>query len=590
MMFYPQDIIDQVIDANNIVEVVGSYVKLTKKGSTYFGLCPFHNEKTPSFSVTDNGNKQMYYCFGCHKGGTVLTFLMKYENISYTDAVKTLAGRAGIALPEPEYSKEEAAKAKKREQILAINKEAATYFYHLLKSERGKIGLDYFRQRGLSDETIRNYGLGFSDKYRDDLYKFLKGKGFSDEDIKNSQLAVFKNNDVHDFFWNRVMFPIMDTRNRVIAFGGRVLGDGEPKYLNSLETDCFIKRCTLYGINVAKKYKGKALILCEGYMDVISLHQAGFTNAIATLGTAFTDGHARELKKYTDNIYISYDCDAAGKDATLRAIPKLRDVGIAVKVVDFSPFKDPDEMIKSKGIDAYKECLKNAKNSLIFEIECLRDSFDLSDPDDKTRFDNEVARRLSFFDDNIERENYVKVVASNFDIDYSMLKDKALKLSLSNSDIKHFEPIRQVVKKSDNNFDALGKCQKIVLSYMAKDPSLYDAVSQVIDENDFTVQPYSDIAIELFEQLRKGKINANKIINAFEDTNVQEEAADILEFRIEDELSDDEIRKAINDCIIRIKNNSIEIKLDNEENINVIIELKKEQEKLQKLNIFGREN
>ncbi len=589
-MLYPQELIDQVVDANNIVDVIGSYVKLTKKGSTYFGLCPFHNEKTPSFSVTDNGNKQMYYCFGCHKGGNVLTFLMKYENISYTDALKILASRSNIALPEPDYSKEESAKAKKRDKILAINKDAATYFYHLLYSGRGSYGLKYFKERGLSDETIKNYGLGFSDKYRDDLYKFLKSKGYTDEEIKDSQLAVFKNNDVHDFFWNRVMFPILDVRNKVIGFGGRVMGEGEPKYLNSLETDCFIKRSTLYGLNVAKKYKGKALILCEGYMDVISLHQAGFTNAVASLGTAFTDGHARTLKRYTDNVYISYDSDNAGKDAALRAIPKLRDVGIAVKVVNLSPNKDPDELIKAKGVDAYKECLKNAKNSLIFEIECLSESFDLEDPDDKTKFDNEVARRLSFFEDNIERDNYVRVVASTFNIDYSMLKDKALKLSLSNSDIKHFEPVTRIAKKKNESFDALGKCQKLVLSYMAKDPSLYDKICQVIDENDFTLQPYDVIARLLFGQLGKGEINASTIINAFEDADVQEEAADILEFRIEDELSDDEIRKAINDCIIRIKNNSIEIKLDNEENINQVIELKKEQEKLQKLNIFGREN
>ncbi len=589
-MFYPQELIDQVIDANNIVDVVGSYVKLTKKGSTYFGLCPFHNEKTPSFSVTDNGNKQMYYCFGCHKGGNVLTFVMKYENISYTDALKGLASRVGIALPEPEYSKEESAKAKKRERILAINKDAATYFYHLLQSDRGSIGLKYLRDRGLTDEVIKNYGLGFSDKYRDDLYKFLKGKGYTDEEINDSQLAVFKNNDVHDFFWNRVMFPIMDVRNKVIGFGGRVMGEGEPKYLNSLETDCFIKRRTLYGLNVAKKYKGKSLILCEGYMDVISLHQAGFTNAVASLGTAFTDGHASTLKRYTDSVYISYDSDGAGRDAALRAIPKLRDVGIAVKVVDLSPYKDPDELIKAKGTDAFKECLKNAKNSLIFEIEYLKESFDLSDPDDKTKFDNEVARRLSFFDDSLERENYVRVVASNFNIDYSMLKDKALKLSLSNGDIKHFEPVRHIEKKKDKSFDALGKCQKLVLSYMVKVPSFYDKISQVIDENDFTLQPYDVIACMLFEQLSQGKINENNIINAFEDTDAQEEAADILEFRIEDELSDDEIRKAINDCIIRIKNNSIEIKLNNEDDINTIIELKKEQEKLQKFNIFGREN
>ena len=254
MMFYPQEVVDQVIEANNIVDVIGSYVKLTKKGSTYFGLCPFHNEKTPSFSVTDNGAKQMYYCFGCHKGGSVLTFLMKYENISYTEALQVLADRAGIILPKPDYSKEQEAQARKRDAVLEVNKEAAKYFYHLLKSDRGKMALAYLTNRGLTEDTIRNFGLGYSDKYRDDLYQYMKSKGFADDVLKESGLFSIKETDTHDYFWNRVMFPIMDVRNKVIAFGGRVMGDGEPKYLNSPETICFNKRKTLYGLHVAKKH------------------------------------------------------------------------------------------------------------------------------------------------------------------------------------------------------------------------------------------------------------------------------------------------------------------------------------------------
>ena len=589
-MFYPQEVVDQVIESNNIVEVIGSYVKLTKKGSTYFGLCPFHNEKTPSFSVTDNGNKQMYYCFGCHKGGTVLTFLMQYENISYTDALRTLADRAGIALPKPDYSKEQEALSRKRDAILEVNKEAATYFYHLLKSERGKSALRYFTDRGLTEETIRSFGLGYSDKYRDDLYKYLKSKGYSDEILKESGLVNIKETDTYDYFWNRVMFPIMDVRNKVIAFGGRVMGEGEPKYLNSPETICFNKRRTLYGLHAAKKHKGKELILCEGYMDVISLHQAGFTNAVATLGTALNEGHADLLRRYTGNVVISYDSDTAGRDAALRAIPKLRGAGLLVKVLDLSPYKDPDELIKAEGTDFFKERLKNAKNSLIFEIYSLRDQFDLNDPDEKTKFFNETAKRLSYIEDRLEQDNYVQAVSKEFQIEYSMLKEKTKKLSLSNDNKKGFTAAPIIVKKKEETKTALAKCQKMVLSFLAEEPSFYDLISDVIDESDFRLPPYDEAARLLFAQLKAGKVSPNSIINAFEEGEVQEEVADIFQEAFFKDISESDLQKTVNDCIIRIRKSSIEAQLDEEQDLSRIVELKKEQERLQKFNVFGRKS
>ena len=589
-MFYPQEVVDQVIESNNIVDVIGSYVKLTKKGSTYFGLCPFHNEKTPSFSVTDNGNKQMYYCFGCHKGGTVLTFIMQYENVSYTDALKTLADRAGIALPKPDYSKEQEALSRKKDAILEVNKEAAKYFYHLLKSERGKNALKYLTDRGLSDETIRSFGLGYSDKYRDDLYQYMKNKGFTDDILKESGLFSIKETDTHDYFWNRVMFPIMDVRSKVIAFGGRVMGEGEPKYLNSPETICFNKRRTLYGLHAAKKHKGKELILCEGYMDVISLHQAGFTNAVASLGTALTEGHADILKRYTGNVVISYDSDTAGRDAALRAIPKLREAGLSVKVLDLSPYKDPDELIKAEGTDFFKERLKNAKNSLIFEIYCLQDQFDLNDPDEKTKFFNETAKRLSYIEDRLEQENYIQAVSKEFLIEYSMLKEKTKKLSLSNDNRQGFTTTPIIIKKKDETKTALAQCQKMVLSFLAEEPSFYDNVSDVIDESDFCLPPYDKAAQLLFSQLKAGKVNPNSIINAFEDSDVQEEVADIFHDSFLKDISESDLQKTINDCIIRIRKNSIETQLDGVQDVSRIVELKKEQERLQKFNIFGRKS
>ena len=589
-MFYPQEVVDQVIESNNIVDVIGSYVKLTKKGSTYFGLCPFHNEKTPSFSVTDNGNKQMYYCFGCHKGGTVLTFIMQYENVSYTDALKTLADRAGIALPKPDYSKEQEALSRKKDAILEVNKEAAKYFYHLLKSERGKNALKYLTDRGLSDETIRSFGLGYSDKYRDDLYQYMKNKGFTDDILKESGLFSIKETDTHDYFWNRVMFPIMDVRSKVIAFGGRVMGEGEPKYLNSPETICFNKRRTLYGLHAAKKHKGKELILCEGYMDVISLHQAGFTNAVASLGTALTEGHADILKRYTGNVVISYDSDTAGRDAALRAIPKLREAGLSVKVLDLSPYKDPDELIKAEGTDFFKERLKNAKNSLIFEIYCLQDQFDLNDPDEKTKFFNETAKRLSYIEDRLEQENYIQAVSKEFLIEYSMLKEKTKKLSLSNDNRQGFTTTPIIIKKKDETKTALAQCQKMVLSFLAEEPSFYDNVSDVIDESDFCLPPYDKAAQLLFSQLKAGKVNPNSIINAFEESDVQEEVADIFHDSFLKDISESDLQKTINDCIIRIRKNSIESQLDGVQDVSRIVELKKEQERLQKFNIFGRKS
>lgn len=589
-MFYPQEVIDQVIESNNIVEVIGTYVNLTKKGSTYFGLCPFHNEKTGSFSVTDNGDRQMFYCFGCHKGGNVLTFVMQYDNCSYIDALKTLADRAGISLPQPDFSKEESLKAKKREEVLDVNREAAKYFYRLLKSERGKSAYAYLKNRGLTDETITRFGLGYSDKYKDDLYKYLKNKGFNDEVLKESGLFRIKETDAQDYFWNRVMFPIMDTRNKVIAFGGRVMGAGEPKYLNSPESICFNKRNTLYGLHEAKKNKTGELILCEGYMDVVSLHQAGFNNAVASLGTALTDGHAGILKRYTSNVVISYDSDAAGRDAALRAIPKLRAAGLSVKVVNMKPYKDPDELIKAEGADRYRECLRDAQNGLIFEIHCLADSFNMNDPDQKTRFYNEVAKKLSNFTDSMEQDNYIQAVSKEFNIDYSMLREKARRMTLSNDNIKNIVPREQMPKKVTETKDALNMCSKMLLAYLAKEPSFYDKVGEFLNESDFILPPYDAIAQIMFGQLKEGRLVPGSIINALEEPDAQELVAEIFNYGLFDRMEESDVQRTVNDCVVRIKRNSIEYQLDSETDLSRIIALKREQERLQKFNVFGRNN
>ena len=297
MPFYSDELIEEVRARNDIVDVISGYVRLQKKGNTYFGLCPFHNEKTGSFSVSPH--KQMFYCFGCGVGGNVLTFIQKYENFTFQETMEMLADRAGVALPKYEMTSAQKKEADKRARLLEINKEAAKYFYTLLRNPRGQRAYQYFKNRELTDETMQKFGLGYSDQYSDDLYRYLKSKGYGDDILKESGLITLDEvRGGHDKFWNRAMFPIMDVHNHVIGFGGRVMGEGEPKYLNSPETKVFDKSRNLYGLNIARSTRKDQLLLCEGYMDVIALHQAGFDNAVASLGTSLTSGHANLLKRY----------------------------------------------------------------------------------------------------------------------------------------------------------------------------------------------------------------------------------------------------------------------------------------------------
>ena len=467
MPYYSDELVEEIRSGNDIVDVISGYVRLTKKGSTYFGLCPFHNEKTPSFSVSPN--KQMYYCFGCGAGGNVITFLMEYENYTFPEALEVLANRIGIELPKQEMTAEQRKASDKRARLLEVNKEAAKYFYTLLRSERGTRAHEYFRNRGLSEETIKKFGLGYSDKYSDDLYRYLRSKGYEDELLKDSGLiSIDEKRGGHDKFWNRAMFPIMDVRGKVIGFGGRVMGDGEPKYLNSPETMIFDKSRNLYGLNLARTTKKNQILLCEGYMDVIALHQAGFDNAVAALGTAFTVGHANLLRRYTKEVYLTFDSDGAGIRAAKRAIPILKEAGITAKVINMQPYKDPDEFIKALGAEAYEERIKNAESSFMFEIRIMEEDYDLKDPEGKAAFYNEIAKQLLQFSEELEREVYIEAVAEKYGMGFENLRKLVNKLGTQPELARQVRQQQKgtMPKEKRKKEDGMKQSQKLLLTWL----------------------------------------------------------------------------------------------------------------------------
>lgn len=563
MPYYSDELIEEVRSRNDIVDVIGGYVRLQKKGSTHFGLCPFHNEKTGSFSVSQN--KQMYYCFGCGAGGNVFTFLMQYENFTFAEAMQTLADRAGVELPKQEMTSAQKQEADKRTRLLEINKEAAKYFFKLMRSDRGQRAYQYFKNRELSDETMVKFGLGYSDQYSDDLYRYLKSKGYEDAILKESGLISFdEKRGGHDKFWNRAMFPIMDVHNRVIGFGGRVMGEGEPKYLNSPETKIFDKSRNLYGLNVARTTKKDQLLLCEGYMDVIALHQAGFDNAVASLGTALTSGHANLLKRYTKDVYLTYDSDGAGVKAALRAIPILKEVGISAKIVNMRPYKDPDEFIKNLGAEEYQKRIDEAENSFLFQIRMLEDGYDLNDPESKTSFFQEVAKRLLEFQEELERNNYMEAVASKYNISFDMLRKMVMNLALKGGIVKKQMPLKTGIQETKKKEDGMKKSQKLLLTWLIERPSLYMTIKDYITPDDFTEDLYHRAAKMVYDQFENGGVvNPAQICSSFENEEEQREIAGLFHAHIHETETTSDLEKAVRETIIRVKRNSVEYRSEN---------------------------
>ncbi|MCM1262124.1 MAG: DNA primase [Butyrivibrio sp.] len=587
-MYYPDELIEEVRARNDIVDVISGYVRIQKKGASYFGLCPFHNEKSPSFSVSPD--KQMYYCFGCGAGGNIFTFLMSYENYTFQEAVTELAKRAGVALPEAESSEEGKKRDGVKAKLLEINKEAAKYYYYLLRNPKGAAGYKYLTGRNLSEETMKKFGLGFASVSGSEISGYLKSKGYEDKLIMDAGLAVFdEKRGMRDKFWNRVMFPIQDINHRVIGFGGRVMGDGKPKYLNSPETMIFDKSRNLYGLNFARTSRKNNIILCEGYMDVIAMHQAGFTQAVASLGTAFTAGQANLLRRYTQEVLLAYDSDGAGVNAALRAIGILRETGLRGRVINMEPAKDPDEFIKANGAEAFQERIDKAENSFMFELRILERSYDLADPDSKTRFYREIAKKLCGFEEEVERNNYTETVADKYRIGYEELRKLTTSYAVQTGFVKPVERPKPTVSKKNEPQENIKKSQKLLLTWLTDEPELYQKIKKYITVEDFTEELYQKVAGRLFADLEAGNYNPASIISMFQDEEEQKEAASLFNTKLQDLNTDAEREKAFHDIVYTVKKNSFEYysaRAGSDMNaINQVISGKKALEELSKTHI-----
>lgn len=572
-MVFSSELIEQIQEESDIVDVIGSYVHLQKKGAQYFGVCPFHNEKTPSFSVAPQ--KRMFYCFGCGAGGNVFSFIMKYENCSFQEAVKMLAERRGIKLPDVEMSEEQKKAASLREKLLEVNKEAAKFYHQMLKSPEGAVAYKYFSEkRGLSDKTIVHFGLGYSGKSGTSLYRYLKEKGYKDQILRETGLFTYSERGVTDKFWNRAMFPIMDIQNRVIGFGGRVMGEGEPKYLNSPETKIFDKGRNLFGLNFAKTDRRPYVLICEGYMDVISLQQAGYVNAVASLGTALTSLQAHLLSRYTKDVYLTYDSDGAGVKAALRAIPIFRGEGVSLHVVNMQPYKDPDEFIKNLGAEEYEKRIQNAQSSFSFELSVIEKKYNFSEPEQKNKFFEEVLKNIvTTYEDTLERQNFVEAVASRYNVSISALEEKIRKIGMSNLtmegrmisaeealEAREERKLKNSVRKNASSEVPIE--EKHLLTWIGNDKNVCKKIEGIIEPDDFTEGICRQVAELAFEQYKaNGEVQPECILNNFESPEERDLVAEIFQTEILLEMDESAKQKALFDTARKIKLTSVDRQL-----------------------------
>jgi len=571
---FPEDLIEEIRVNNDIVEVISEYVKLVKKGKNYFGICPFHNEKTASFSVEPV--KQIFNCFGCGKGGNVIHFIMGIENLDFPEALKLLADRAKIPIPDTSIGVQDEEKTRLKNELLEINKDAARFFHYNLINGKEKAPLTYLLNRKIESHTITKFGLGYAVDSYDALYKHLISKGHSEKAIISSGLVIFKEESkkIYDRFRGRIMFPIFDIRGNVIAFGGRVLDSSQPKYMNSPETEVYHKGKHLYAMNFAKNACAKQIILAEGYMDVISLHQSGIINAVAPLGTALTESQGKLLKKYTEEIVLSFDSDNAGQTAALRSLELLNDIGCNVRVLTIPSGKDPDEFIKVRGIDEFKRLVANAKNLVDFKLEMLGNKIDTTTNDGKVKFIDNAMDILDKIDNNVERELYVKKLSRDLGVSeqsiYSELarrrysKQKAGEKQIRDTNVIKINTAKKkrTVESAEEKFQ---KLELMLLSTICIDNNVYfqikDSIkTEAIKSNE--IRQAFNYAIERIEN--KSGVVTGEILSKFSPA-LAESFANIIQSQ---SIFEDN-KKAALDIIKRLNLLSLETRKDE------IIELKK---------------
>ena len=490
-MAFPPSFLDELAARNPIEDVVGHYVTLKRSGANLFGLCPFHGEKTASFSVAPD--KGIYYCFGCHKGGGVINFMMELEGLSYPDAVRNLAARVGMEVPEDEQYQ---SRYRQQERLWALHKEAARFFHSQLYAPVGKAALEYAFGRGMSKSILTTFGVGYAPDSWDSLVKAMKAKGYTEEELKDSGLVTVsqKNGNIFDRFRDRLMFPIIDVRGNVIGFGGRIIKNdpNAAKYLNSPETLIFNKRKNLFGLNLAKKSKAGSLILVEGNIDVVTLHQYGFDNAIASLGTSLREEQAALMTRYAEQIVLVYDGDKAGQNATQRAIPILEKAGLQVKVLQLKDAKDPDEFLKKFGADRFKLLLEESSNRVEYQLNAIARKYDIREDDQKVKFINEAAEFISTLSNAVQREVYGHRVAEAAKISYDALKlevNKAFKRRMARERKKQekidLAPARNLQPRSrtiryDNMKSAMA--EETVIAMVLRSPALLDEAARLLPE------------------------------------------------------------------------------------------------------------
>ena len=521
MLRYSDEIIEEVRSSNDIVDVISQYVTLKRSGRNYFGLCPFHKEKSPSFSVSPD--KQIYHCFGCGVGGNVFHFLSKIENITFRESIEELAERAGITLPVLD-SREDTKQMELKTKVYEINALAAQFYHENLYKPSSKIAQEYIKKRKLDNKTLQSFLIGYSGNF-DELYQMLKQKGYTEEQMMASSMIVKSDRGRYlDRFRKRVMFPIQDVRGKIIAFGGRVLDDSKPKYMNSPETIVYSKGRHLFGMNLAKNSGSKKIIIVEGYMDAISLHQRGINNAVASLGTALTEAQGRLLRKYSEQVIIGYDADGAGQAATLRGLEILQNLGCDIRILQIEGAKDPDEFVVKYGPDRFNLYVEKAISLIEYKVKMLKKELNIDNANDKIKFLNEIAKLLSKITNELEKEVYVEKIAKEYGISQEAIYAQINKLMYANQKgIKVLEkntavPVRKKVEQAEQLSAGTIKREKMLIFLLiAPDYDGYHKINESITIEDIQSEQNKKIIKILYEHFRNGDSNTSNCLDWFED-------------------------------------------------------------------------